>query len=273
MVVSKEVKYSLEEVLNPEDLQNLESPQRIEQQPDAQVVHWEDMLAVTTPGNSIASSLDRFDAGDMTMPQFRTLRGFYGEFTENNEHVVFVNEELKELLGDQAMAITQGVEEAYPVAVRSPEDALDVVTNYDQNYAGNVEQEFWEEINSRHAVAPVLYNEEGMISDTGMALMGSEEMISGDETMTAEQILQEDVSLREMGGADLQTHEAPESAEAERYVDIMLPPNYNEVDHYEEGSSLVIQIDGQNQLVKGLIPSHEVVDYTENNGVYTIELG
>ena len=100
------VEYSLEDVLDPEDLQTLESSERIKEQPDTQPVHWDDMLAVTTPGSSIASSMDRFKPGFMTGPYRRIVQGLGSEFAENNERVVFVDEDLKDLLGDRAMAVT-----------------------------------------------------------------------------------------------------------------------------------------------------------------------
>ena len=281
MDVSNEIEYSLEDVLDHEELQKFETPQKIEQQPDAQVVHWDDMLAVTTPGSSIASSMDRFKAGDMNLSHFRTVQGFASEFTENNEQLVFVNADLKELLGDQAMAVTQETDQTYAVAVRTPEEALDTVRKYDRNYAGDVEGDFWDEITSRHAVMPVLYNsDDELVSDTGVALMGGRGVMTGDDSITAEQLLEEDEVPREARAesmdtteAELDSYPAPDSVEAERYVDVMLPPGYKQIGHQENDTTLVIEIDGEKQMLETISQDQSVLDYHERNGVYSIELG
>lgn len=270
--MSTNTTYSLEDVLDPKELQKLGSPDEIREEPDAQVVEWDEALAVTTPGNSIASSMDRFKAGNLTPAQFRTLEGFYSEFTDNGERVVFVEHDVKELLGDQAMVMTQEFDEAYAVAVRTPEDAMDVIREYDQHYAGNVEQQFREEIDARHAVMPVIYNGDGVITETGVSLMGGNGVLTSDDSPSVNELLEKDVSEMEAEGLNMDTYPAPERAEADQYIDIRLPPGYDEATHHATNNSLIMEVDGEKQM-KALTPGQEVIGYEENNGVYTIQIG
>jgi len=217
--------------------------------------------------------MDRFKAGNMTRAQFQTLEGFYSEFTENRERVVFVEEDIKELLGDQAMATTQEFEDAYAVAVRTPEQAMEVIREYDQNYAGNVEEEFMEGINSRHAVMPVLYDESGVLTETGVSLMGGDGVLTSDDSPPIDQLM--DKEIEGAVGPDrleMNTYPAQDSSEADCYIDVMLPPDYEHATHHTTNNSVIMEVDGEKQL-EDIRPEQEVKGYKENNGVYTIEIG
>lgn len=272
--MSTSSEYRFEDVVNSQTLQNLGTPESRENQPDAEIVRWDDFLAVTTPGSSIAASMDRFKAGNMTAPQRKTLQGFYNEFTDNNERVVFVDKSLKQLLGDQAMAVTSESDETYAVSVRSPQDALEVIEEYERNYAGDVEEEFWDEIDSRHALVPVMYDENGMITDTGLSLMDGEGIMSGDNGINADDLLEnEEIRDSALNDSELKKYPALDSEEAEKYVEVLLPPDYDEVDHWTHGQSLVIEVDGEAEHMETLTPASEVRDYGEKNGIYSIEIG
>lgn len=272
--MSTRANYTIEDVVDHQTLQILGIPEERQEKPDAEVVRWDDFLAVTTSGSSIAASMDRFKAGEMTEPQFSTLEGFYNEFTENGEQVVFVDDSLKELLGDQAMAVTSEFDEAYAVSVKSPQDALEVIEQYERNYAGDVERDFWEEIDSRHAMVPVMYDNEGLLNSTGISLMGGEGIIQADDGITADDLLEEETM---QGSALIETevkrYDAMDAENADRYVDVLLPPDYEEVDHWLDESNLVIDIDGEAEVMETLSPGETVLGYGERNGIYSLEIG
>lgn len=270
--MSTRTEYSITDVLSSQELQKLGSPDIVRQEPDAEVIEWDEDSAVTTPGSSIAASMDRFKAGNMTPAQRNTLERFYSEFTESGERVVFVDEELRELLGDKAVARLMDFEEGYAVTVRSPEEAQEVIERYDQQYAGDVEQHFWDQVESNHAVMPALYDASGVIDETGISLMSGEGILKSDDGKNVDQLMEEDLEGEiDPNGINIARYEAPEAAEAEYFVDAMLPAGYEEVDHEVRRDSLVIEADGQKEM-KSVPEINEVLGYEENNGIYTVEI-
>lgn len=272
VVVSTRTEYSLDDVLTPEELQKLGNPDLVREEPDAQVAEWESVSAVTTHGASIASSMDRFSAGNLTPAQADTLEGLHREFTENGERVVFVSEKLRQLLGDKAVARLEDFDEGYAVAVRSPEEVEEVIERYSQQYTGNVEQHFRDRIESNHAVMPALYDASGVIDETGVALMEGEGILKSDDGKNLDQLMQQDLEGEmDPNEININRYEAPEPADAEYFVDVMLPAGYEEVDHDVKRDSLVIEADGE-KAMKSLPEINEVLDYEENNGIYTVEI-
>lgn len=270
--MSTKTEYSITDVLSPQELQKLGSPDIVRQEPDAEVIEWEEDSAVTTPGSSIAASMDRFRAGNMTPAQRNTLEGFYSEFTEAGERVVFVDEELRELLGDKAVARLMDFDEGYAVAVRSPEEAQEVIKRYEQQYAGDVEEHFWDQIEANHAVIPALYDASGVIDQTGISMMSGEGILKSDDGKDADQLMEEDLEGQmDPNDINITRYEAPESAEAEYFVDVMLPAGYEEVNHEVRRDSLIIKADEQREM-KSIPEINEVLDYEENNGIYTVEI-
>jgi hypothetical protein len=270
--VSTRTEYSITDVLSPQELQKLGSPDLVRERPDAEVVEWDGVSAVTAPATSIASSMDRFMAGRTTAAQENTLEGFYSEFTENDEKVVFVDKELRKLLGDQAVARIDNFEDSYAVAVRSPEEVQDVVERYDQNYAGNVEEFFWDQIQANHAVMPVLYTSAGVVPETAVSLMEGDGILQGEDGSTADELLSQELEGQmDPDSLNITRYEAPEASEAEYFVDVMLPQGYDEADHEIRRNSLIVEADEQ-KAMESMPEVNEVLDYEENNGVYTVEI-
>lgn len=283
--MSTRAEYSLTDVLTPEELQTVEDPDDIREFPDAEVVEWDETSAVTTPGFSLASSMDRFQ-GSMTPDQRKLLEGFYGEFRENDEAIVFLDEDLRELLGDKAHARFPEDERAYPVALRSAAEAVDVIEEYDSMYAGDIADQFWRSIESNQAVVPALYDEEGVIDETAVSLIYADGVLGSDVNPTPEQMLrkgledpEEDLETEmksvsenlESEGLYTETYPATDDEEAERYVSVVLPSDYDSVGWDRSGTSLVIEADGKSRL-ETLKESEEVLDAEENNGMYTLRI-
>lgn len=270
--MSTRTSYSLDDILTTEELQKLGTPDTTKQRPDAEVTEWENNSAVTTAGSSVAASMDRFRAGNVTPAQARTLEGFYSEFSDDGQRVVFVDDELHELLGDQAFARMEEFDQAYAVKVQSPEEAEDIITWYDENYAGDVEDTFWQEVKANHAVMPVVYDQEGVVDEIGISLMSGEGILRSDDSPAAEQLLEEDVE----GSVDteslqMQRYPAPEDVEASFYLDVQLPPQYDDAKYSIENNSIVVEVDDQKEIQSFIRPP-EILGEEENNGVYTFEI-
>lgn len=267
--MATESDYNIDDILTTEELESLGSPEDSWDMPDAQVFEWDDEVAVATPGFSIASSMDRF-AGPMNRPHFQALEGFNSQFTDNSRRAVIAGEDLRTLVGEKAVARIQGFDESYAVDVRSPDEVLEIIQDYDENYSGQVEEEFWSKLENNNAVLPVIYSTEGVIPQTGIALMeGEGVMTSSDETPTG---LMNEVDHSTVDhNVQVDRYEAPEAAEAEYFVDVMLPPEYDDVNHALVEQGLVIDVDGE-KTIENFSGERDIHSYSENNGVYTVEL-
>ncbi|QKQ98393.1 hypothetical protein GKQ38_02600 [Candidatus Nanohaloarchaea archaeon] len=272
--MSTKSKYSLDDVLTPQELQTLQTPDNIDERPDAEVVEWGDTSAVTTPGFSIASSIERFQGGNLSPAQESALRGFSNEFSEHGENVLFMDDELREVLGDEVVARVQGFEEAYVAKVLSPDQAMDIVERYDDQYLGDVVQRFGEEIDSNHAVLPAIYNDTGLIEERPVALMEGEGLMAGEDSIPVEKMLDEeedDVGKVDPQSISMKRYPAPEDVEASFYLDVQLPAHYDEASYQVENNSIVIEADGQKELQSFATPP-EIIEEDENNGVYSFEI-
>lgn len=265
----EETSYGIDDILTVEELESLGSPDSLWEMPDAQVFEWGDNIAVATPGFSIASSMDRF-AGPMNRPQVQALEGFYSEFTEDGKRVVIAGEELRDLVGDKAVARIQGFDESYAVNVRTPDEVTDAISRYHEQYAGDVEGDFWSKVDANNALLPVVYSQEGVVPEMGVALMQGEGMMVSSD-VSNEDIFEEVENSTIQNDIHLDRHKAPDSAEAEYFVDIMLPPEYDEVTHEVVEQGIIIDIDGE-RLLESFPESVSIQDYSERNGLYTIEL-
>lgn len=267
--MATEPDYSIDDILSVEELENLGSPHSVWEMPEAQVFEWDDEIAVATPGFSIASSMDRF-AGPMNRPQFQALEGFNSEFTENGRRVVIAGDELRAMVGDQAIARIEGFDESYAVDVRSPDEVIDKIREYHENYSGDVKGDFLSRLDDNNAVLPVIYSNDGVVAQRGVALMeGDGVMMSSDES--PEEIFERLEQGKVQNDIHVDRYEAPDSAEAEYFVDVMLPSNYEDVDHALVNQGLVIEVD-EEQVMESFLGDREVHNYSENNGLYTVEL-
>lgn len=272
LVVSTGTRYSLDDVLTTEEIQKLGTPDKTEQRPDAEVNEWGRDVAVATAGTSVAASMDRFKAGNLTPAQARTLEGFYSEFVDNGQRVVFVDDELHELLGDQAFARIDEFDQAYAVSVQSPEEAEDVIEWYDENYAGDVVDTFWQEVEANHAVMPVVYNQEGVIDEAGIALMSGDGILRSEDSQSPDQWLEEDVEGSvDTEGLEMERYLAPDQAEASFYLDVQLPPQYEDAGYRVENNSLVVEVDDQ-QILESFMRQPEILGEEENNGIYSFKI-
>ena len=271
MVVSEQPESVIGKILTVDELENLGAPEQVREIPEAQVVEWEDGTAVATPSFSIAGSMDRFLAGNLSDLQENTLEGFHSEFSEGGNKVVYADEDIRSVVGDQAVARVYGIGE-FSVDVRPPEDALEVIRDYDKQYAGYVDVDFWDRIDSRNAVVPVVYNQGGVVPQTHVALMESEGMVPTEDTLSSEEILDREIESSNIG-QELQTerYEAPDDSEAEYVVDVILPQGYDEVGYATVPTGLMVEVDGEQHL-ENLPGDFEVDSYRENNGVCSFEL-
>lgn len=284
--MSTRAEHSIDDVLTTEELEKLGKPDALEEIPDAQVARFGDTYAVTTPGSSIASSMDRFKAGNLTPAQASALNGFYGEFNENGERVVFVEDEIRELLGEEAVVKMGGFPNAYAVRLADPEEAAEAVERYDDQYAGNTSEYFWNEVENNRAVMPVIKDQQGVRESTPVSLMSGDGILRSENGVTAgefvENILQrnqgelseedlEDTEAANPNNLSTQRYPAPDNSEAEYILDIMMPAGYDEPEFKSGPQTLVVDVDGQKEMIN--FPSNpKVLGYEENNGVYTLEI-
>ena len=272
MTVSKQPELGIDEILTTDEQENLGKPERVTRIPEAEVVEWEDGTAVATPGYSIAASMDRFLAGNLGDLQQKALEGFHGEFADGRNKVVYADEDVRDILGDQAVARIQGIGKTFPVDVRPPEDALEVVRRYDQDYTGDVEREFWDRINANNAVVPVIYDMGGVMPKTGIALMESEGMIAREDSISSEELLDNDLESQEIDdGLQIERYEAPEESDAEYFVEVLLPPGSDNLDYDTFTNGLAVSADGQTEM-HNLPGNYDIIDHSENNGLYRFEL-
>ena len=267
--MSTEVKYSLEDVLAPHELNKLGNPEKIEQIPSAQAIHWEDNSAVTAPGIAIAASMDRLKAGNLTPSHKRTLKGFQGEFGRNGERVAYTADEIRDILGDQVIARTQLFGKSVPLKLRSPEEAIETIRKYDRNYAGSVEDDFWTAIDARNVVYPVSYGENGVIPEAGITLSSHSGLVPDEEELS---YLLEDVEKKEDNGLLKKWYLATDEEKAEYMVEIEIPPGADNITHELNGHTLTVS--GEDSIyMHNFKQADEVIDYGRNNGVYWLELG
>lgn len=264
--------HGVEELLTPSEREELGEPQDFHEMPEAEVVEWEDGTVVATPGYSIASSMDRFMAGNLSDLGQETFDGFHSEFSDNGEYVMFLKEDLQDKVGDKAVVKVPGINKTLPVDVRSPEEALEVVRNYDHKYIGDVEDEFWEKIRMRNAVVPVMYNDSGVIPETQMALMESDGIITSNEGLSSEDLLEEsELDSDEETDIQIERYEAPEEADGEYFVEVLPPQGSDTLEYETTKQTFAVSIDGQAAL-QDMPGEFEVIDESENNGLYRFEL-
>lgn len=267
-------KNTLDDVLNPEELESLGKPEETSTVPDAEITEWQDTTAVTAPASSIAASMDRFRAGNLTPSQASALEGFHSEFVDSGEQVVFVADEIREILEDQAYARLDEDERAYAVNVQPAEEALDVIREYDQAYAGDVEEDFWQDIESNRFVVPVNYNMQGVIPEAPMAVMGSSNLIMSevDSELAMDEMLEDE---ERYGREDLfiNTYSTSQISESDYHVEIAPPSDFDQMEYSVENGSLEINIDGNTHRVKNLGRGITVIGEEERNGRYTVKLG
>ncbi|WEL23341.1 hypothetical protein [Candidatus Nanohalovita haloferacivicina] len=284
--MSTSAEHSIEDVLTTEELEKLGKPDVLEEIPDAQVARFGDTSAVTTPGSSIASSMDRFKAGNMTPAQRRTVEGLYSDFADGGERVIFASDEVRDLLGEEAVVKMAGFPQAYAVRVADPQEVADKVDEYDDQYAGNPSEYFWDEIDNNRAVMPAIYDGNGVKDSAPVTLMSGDGVLRSEDGMTAGQFVQnilhakqgelseddlEDTEVADPTEIATQRYRAPDSSEAEYELDVMMPSGYEEANFDVGPQSLVIEVDGEKEIVN--FPDHpEVLDYEENNGVYTFRI-
>jgi|GEM_PF-1984342 len=275
MAVKRRPEFSVEEILETGDMKALGEERDVVHEPDAQIVEWDSGATVATPVSSISGFTDRLRAGEMNVLQKNTLDGFNSEFTEGDRRVVYASDPIREVTGDSAMAVIKGINVRRPIDVRPPEDALDVIRKYNSTWAGDIEDQFWNRIENQNVVAPVLYTNQGVVPETGIALMENEDMVAHD-TVSSEEIIGREFEADEViaDGIQIEGYEAPESAEATYFVDVMLPDNYDMTGEQIASNGIHVDGDLQDNLPEGLeeIDPRIISDYSENNGVYTLEI-
>ena len=271
--MSTSTKHSLGDVLEPEKLEELGKPEATTQVPDAELTEWDDMSAVTAPVSSIAASMDRFRAGNLNPAHANALQGFHGEFTDSGEQVVYVGDELKDLIGDQAYAWLGHRDDTFAVRVESAEEALDVIRKYDEQYTGDVEGEFWNAIESNQFAIPVNYDTTGVVPQEGMVVMGTEDLIMSDMDNQAamDQILEPGEHYTD-GEVNVYTERTPENPEFDYQVDFAFPREHGEVDYRVENGSLIIDSGNTAKAVNNL-GDVDIIASEERNGRYTVKLG
>jgi len=274
--VSTNSRYNIEDVVSQENLQALGEPDQRQIHPEAEIIESGDFTAVTTAGSSIAASIPRLSLGEMDRSRYKLLEGFHGEFADHSENIVFVDESLKNILGDQAIATTENIDNTYAVSVRGPEDALEVVEKYQDQYGGSIEQDFINDIESRRAAIPVLYDKGVLAPEMGITIIDAEEeVIQGDIGLTGDELLEEEESLsaNNLSESDVLKYPAPEESRAERCIEILLPQGYDEVDYWHDRRNLVVNVDGNPEFEESLNVGDSVLGYEENNGFYRLEIG
>ncbi|MFB6116385.1 MAG: hypothetical protein ABEK10_02625 [Candidatus Nanosalina sp.] len=272
--MSTRAKYTLADVLEDDEImQDFEGEGDVRDLPDAELrLMGEDNVVVTAPGISLADSLDRFK-GPMS-PDLRSyLNGFYGEFRETpGEAVVVVDQELKQFLGDEAVARFPEDDAGYVVDVKAPEEVEETVEKYDSHYTGDLSGDFHDSVRQHRFAVPALYDESGVIPETAMALMNAEGVAVSDRNPDAEELLETDLEGEyDPNSMDMNTLPAPGSEDVEKYVDVLLPPGYEEVRYATSEGRLFVQADDTFDSTD--IGDLEVVNERKKNGVYTLELG
>lgn len=273
VLVSTRAEYTLDDVLeDDETLERFSDEGDVRDLPEAELrVLDEDGVVVTSPGVSLASTMDRFQ-GPMTPGLRSSINGFYGEFRQNpGEAVVVVDEELKRFLGEEAVARFPDDDAGYAVNVRTPDQVEEVVDEYGELYAGDLSDSFRHSIRKHRIAVPALYDEDGVIDETAMALMNADGVAASDRNPEINEMLAVDLEGDYTPNSiDIRTTPAPESEEAEKYVDVLLPQNYDNVRHTTHEGDLYIQVD--NTVDSQSIGDLDVGSVSENNGVYTLEL-
>lgn len=268
------VEYRLEDVLEDDEvLEDFRGEGDVRDFPDAELrVVDESSVVVTAPGVSLADSLDRFK-GPMSPGLRSSLNGFYGEFRDSpGDAVVIVDEELKKFLGDEAIARFPEDDAGYAVAVRSPEEVESKIDEYDRFYTGDLSGDFRDAIGQHRIAVPALYDESGVISETAMSLMKAEGLAISDRSPDPGDLLGTDLEGEySPDSMDITSTPAPGSEDVQRFVDVLLPPGYDEVRYGTSEGRLFIQAD--DVIDSTGIGDLEVVNEREKNGVYTLELG
>lgn len=272
--MSTRAEYTLADVLEDDEImQDFKGEGDVRDLPDAELrLMGEDNVVVTAPGISLADSLDRFK-GPMSASQESYLNGFYGEFRETpGEAVVVVDEELKRFLGDEAVARFPEDDAGYAVDVRAPEEVEDTVQEYDSMYTGDLSEDFRETIRKHRIAVPALWDDSGVIPETAMALMKAEGVAVSDRNPEADELLETDLEGEyDPNSMDMDTLPAPGSEDVEKYVDVLLPPGYEEVRYATSEGRLFVQAD--DTIDSTDIGDLDVLNDREKNGVYTLELG
>ena len=274
LIVSTRAEYSLEDVLGDDELlEEFRVEGDVRDLPDAELrVVGRDDVVVTSPGVSLAGSFDRFK-GPMSPGLEASLNGFYGEFRDSSgDAVVIVGEELKRFLGDEAVARFPEDDAGYAVDVKVPGEVIDTVDMYDSFYAGDISGDFRKAIEDHRFVVPALYDETGVIPETAIALMNTEGVAVSDRTPEPDDLvgmeLEGEYSPDSM---DISSVPAPDSGEVKMYVDVLLPPGYDEVRYGTSDGRVFIQ--AGEVIDSTSIGDLEILDEEEKNGVYTLELG
>lgn len=270
--MSTRPKYGIRDNLEPEEIEKLPTHEKVRQAPDAQIVEWPDSSAITTPAAPLAWSIDRLKGGGMTPPHYDTLSGFSNEFSENGEPVVIAGKDLRDILGNKAIAKLGELGRVYAVDVRRPREVSDTVDQYKQNYAGNPQEFLSDEIASNHVVMPVLFDESGVIRETPITLMDAEGILQSDRGMTAGELIETELEgTTDIGGMESEKYRAPEDERAEYCLDVMLPPGYDKVDHTVIDDLIIVETE-EEKLMETFSDLNEVINYKETNGIYTIEV-
>jgi hypothetical protein len=278
MSVSTKSQHNLTDVLNPDELENLDSPEIVDEVPNARISEWEDMTAVVSPGKSIAGYMDRFRAGSITPMQRKTLNGLHSDIVGDRSQAIFMSEELKDRVGDKAYVRLGNDDQTFAVDIRTPEEVYDTLEKYQEQYAGDVIQMFEEDIESNNIVLPVNYEEgEGVLREAPTAVVtGPEVMANEVEPMQMVDAMlepEEVENLSENRDLNVYSREAGGDTEAEYEVEVMAS-GYEVNDYHMHKGNLIMEtpegVARAGFIDKDLAGEAEITG--ENNGVYTVEV-
>lgn len=279
MFVSTNSKHDLTDVLNPDELENLKSPEAVDEVPNARVSEWEDMTAVVSPGRSIAGYMHRFNVNDITPRQRKMLNGLHSDIVGDRSQAVFMSDDLKGVVGDKAYVRLSNNDRTFAVDVRSAEDVYETLEKYEEQYADDVIQSFEKDIEANNIVLPVNYDEEGVLSEVPAAVMtGPEVMANEVEPMQMVRSMLEPEEVNDLmdksGYLRAHSTEATTSSDAEYEVEVMVPPDC-EVEGYQVETGYLI-METENGLSQVEFIDNDLAGEAEiageNNGVYTVEV-
>lgn len=199
------------------------------------------------------------------------LKSFENEFGGRK---VFVSEEIRDRVGDTAVAKPSNTEDFFAVEVCGPEDAIEVLDRYDGVYEQDIKQNFRDSVRSNQIVTPYLrdFQHNCVADELPMALFSTGSSIAAaDISEFMDEILEAD----ERRGLDEEERHfellAAPSDWPEKYVaTIELPQDYDTASAYIEDGSLVVEVD--DRRYERPLDEHGSVEAEENNGFYNLRV-
>lgn len=269
--------HSLSNVIEPDTLQTLGNPDTTWREPDAEIAEWEDMKAVTAPGYSAASSIDRLK-GRINPLQLRMLEGFDRQVTGSSNRVVFVGDRLKNILGDKALAKPGNLEETtFSVEVRLVEELADRVAEYREMSAKDPVETVYEKAESNDIITSYIADPDSayLLEQTPMALFtlkDRQQVLSGDDNLAlVNKILDEEEKPEQHQEALIEVYEAEEN----KYnVTAQLPPTQDDIQVKITDGAIEFTVNNETyDKDHALINSDDQIkEIEQNNGIYNLKI-